>query len=59
MGLFAGIKTINSVNARQKPQTATEHSIEIDGKKVKLPDQATADKVSAEYKAAKNNTEAS
>lgn len=59
MGLFAGIKTINAVNARQKPQTATEHSIEIDGKKVKLPDQATADKVSAEYKAAKNNTEAS
>ena len=59
MGLFAGIKTINAVNARQKPQTVTEHSIEIDGKKVKLPDQATADKVSAEYKAAKNNTEAS
>ena len=59
MGLFAGIKTINAVNARQKPQTATEHSIEIDGKKVKLPDQVTADKVSAEYKAAKNNTEAS
>ena len=59
MGLFAGIKTINAVNARQKPQTATEHSIEIDGKKVKLPDQATADKVSAEYKSAKNNTEAS
>lgn len=59
MGLFAGIKTINAVNARQKPQTATEHSIEIDGKKIKLPDQATADKVSTEYKAAKNNTEAS
>lgn len=59
MGLFAGIKTINAVNARQKPQTAAEHSIEIDGKKVKLPDQATADKVSTEYKTAKNNTEAS
>lgn len=59
MGLFAGIKTISSVNARQKPQIATEYSIEIDGKKIKLPDQATADKVSAEYKAAKNNTEAS
>lgn len=59
MGLFAGIKTINAVNARQKPQTATEYSIEIDGKKVKLPDQATAYKVSAEYKSAKNNTEAS
>lgn len=59
MGLFAGIKTINAVNARQKPQTVTEHSIEIDGKKIKLPDQATADKVSTEYKTAKNNTEAS